>query len=93
MTENDFLSIIARLDRFDYVKAKIIPYKFIDGILKVTSRDQGEQFMVYLIKSDGSGLECVVTMTSYDEARQMVDDLDNWLSEDDWDLTKESFEL
>jgi hypothetical protein len=93
MTKYNFLSIIDKLDRYDYIKAKVIPYKFDDGMLKVTSRDQGEQFKVYLIKGDGSGLECISTMTSYDEARQLADELDDWLSEEDWELAKDTFEL
>jgi hypothetical protein len=93
MTKHEFLSIVDKLDRYDYTKASVISIKSVDGEIVLASEDQGEQFKVCLIKVDGSGFEHIYTTASYEEARQLVDDLNDWLSEEDWDLTKETFEL
>jgi predicted Zn-dependent protease len=93
MTKYEFLSIIDKLNRYDYTKAKVISYKVVDGDLKITSSDQGEQFEVCLIKDDGGGFVCVNTTSSYEEASQLAEDLNDWLYEEDWEQAKETFEL
>jgi hypothetical protein len=85
MDNYKFLSIIDKLDRHDFTKADIIPFKFNNGVLEVSSKDVGQYFMVFLNRDYGDGIEHIDIVTSCDEAKQLVDKLNYWLSEDDFD--------
>jgi hypothetical protein len=85
MTKYDLLSIVDKLDRYDFTKAEFVPLKFEDQMVKVCSKDQGQYFLVYLNRDYGDGVEWIDTVTSYKEAQHLVDELNDWLSEDDFD--------
>lgn len=91
MTKYEFLSIVVKLDRDDYVKAGIVAYKLDDGMLKVTmKKNDGDFFMVYLVNNYLKDIECIGTTTSYDEAKHLAYSLTRWMVEadiveDGWD--------
>lgn len=85
MNKCDFLSIVVRLDRGDYTEADFIPFKFSDGMLKVSTKDEGNFFLVYLVKDRVGGIETIETVTSYKEAKHLVDNLTKWMFNEDFD--------
>jgi hypothetical protein len=85
MNKHEFLSTIDKLDRDDYIEADIIPFKFSDGMLKVSSKDEGNFFLVYLVKDYGRGIECIDTVTSHKEANHLVNKLIKWIIGEDFD--------
>jgi hypothetical protein len=87
MTKYKFLSIVDKLNKGDFATADFLALKLKDGSLSVSSKDQGNFFLVYLVKDYGKGIEIIGVVDSYDEAKDLVGKLTEWLSEDDWDKT------
>jgi hypothetical protein len=82
MSKSEFSSIVANRTQGDYNKADLIPLKIDDNIIKVCSKEEGQSFLIYLVKEYGEGIECIGTVHSYKEAQQLVDKLTDWISED-----------
>jgi hypothetical protein len=88
MENNKFLAKLDEFDPSDYVKADVVSFFFDreSGLFEVSKeKDKGDIFFVYLVKKYDEGVEFIGTFTSYDEAKQLVDKLTDWLSEDDWE--------
>lgn len=86
MENNKFLAKVDEINKGDYAKADLIAFKFDDGAIKFCSEEEeGQCFMVYLVRDYGTGIEGIDICSSYKEARQLVDKLNVWLEEDDFD--------
>jgi hypothetical protein len=88
MENNKFLARVDEFDPNDYIRANVVSF-FYDrdsGLFEVSkTKDEGDFFLVYLVNNHDGGAECVDIMKSYDEAKQLVDKLEAWIDENDWD--------
>jgi hypothetical protein len=87
MDSNKFLAKIDEFIPSDYVRAGFVSFYYDNesGLFEVSKTpDDGDVFLVYLVKKHDKNIECINTVKTYKEARQLFDKLRAWLSEDEW---------
>jgi hypothetical protein len=86
---NKFLAKINEFNPSDYFRAGIVPlyYDSESGLFEISKTpDDGDIFLVYLVKKHDEGVECVDTVKTYKEAKQLFDNLRDWLIENEFEI-------